>query len=83
MVGRCLLDRAPSLHRLDVVGVAGERNPARLADVLGDALVVGVDVGEGDQGELAALDLGEDPPPVPAAPGVDQDIPREVDVDRG
>ena len=77
-----LLDRALAFHRVDVVGVAGERHAARLADVLGDALVVGVDVGQRHQRELDSLQLGEDPPPVPAPAGVDQHVLGQVDVDR-
>ena len=78
-----LLHRPPALHRVDVVGVAGERDAARLADVLGAALVVGVDVGQRQHRDLAALELGEDAAPVPAPAGVDQHVLGQVDVDRG
>ena len=76
-------DRAPALHRVDVVGVAGERHPPRLADPLRAALVVGVDVGQGEFGNLDLVQLGEDPPPVPFPPGVDQHVLGQVDVDPG
>ena len=55
MIGCC--HRASSLHRIDVVAVAGEGNAALLTDCLGGALVVGVDVGECQQGNFAVRDL--------------------------
>jgi len=66
---------------LGSIGLEG--NLARLADVLRHALVVGVDVGQREHRDLDPLELGEDPAPVPAAAGVDQDVLGEVDVDRG
>src|SRR5690348_450571 len=75
-------DGAPSLHRVDVVRVAGERDAARLADDFRAALVVGVDVGQRDFGDLTSLELGEDPHLVPAAAGVDQHVLGQVDVDQ-
>ncbi len=77
----CRRDRSPSLHRVDVVGVAGERDAARLADVLGAALVVGMDVGQRHIEISRPSSSAEDPPPVPAPAGVDQDVLGEVDVD--
>ena len=79
--GRRLLHRPASLHRVDVIDVAGERDAAGFADVLGDSLVVGVDVGERDHRDLAPLDLAEDPAAVPAPAGVDQHVLGEIDVD--
>ena len=51
-------DRAPALHRVDVVGMAGQGDAARLADRLGAPLVVGVDMGQGEHRDLPALELG-------------------------
>jgi hypothetical protein len=40
--------------------------------------VVGVDVGQRDHRQLAAVELGEDAAPVPAAADVDQPVLGEV-----
>ena len=83
VIGMGLLHRPPSLHRVDVVGVAGEWHPERFAYVLCHPLVVGMDVGEGDHRDLGTtLELGEDPAAVPAPAGVDQHVLGQVDVDR-
>src|SRR3954467_15268146 len=57
-------DGTPSLHRVDITGVAGKRNAPRLTDGLGDPLVIGVHVGQRQHRELSPLDLREDAAPV-------------------
>src|SRR5438270_2379624 len=55
------------LHRIDVVGVACQWDATRLTDVLGDALMIGVNMGQREEREVAALELFEDPTPIPAS----------------
>ena len=55
--------------------------PSRSQTSLARALVVGVGMGERVGGDLAALDLADDPPPGQAGAGVDEDVAHQVDVD--
>jgi hypothetical protein len=64
----------PSLHRVDVRLVAGERNLALLADRLCRSLMIGMDVRQRQHRDLPAGELPPDPPGVPAPASVDQHV---------
>jgi hypothetical protein len=62
--------------------MAGERDPVFLADGVGRALVVGVDVRQRQQRDGAPAGLLEDAALVELAGGVDQRVADEIDVDQ-